>query len=66
MLSLQLPEGVFTTLQVGFENASHLVFKLLWSLPDPDRPVMTVPTSEPIKHNLERFPQVLHSRLLPR
>ena len=29
MLSLQLPEGIFTTLQVGFEDASHLVFKLL-------------------------------------
>ena len=29
MLGFQLLEGFFVALQVGFENASHLVFKLL-------------------------------------
>jgi hypothetical protein len=29
MLGLQLLEGIFITLQVGLENASHLVLKLL-------------------------------------
>jgi hypothetical protein len=29
MLGLQLLEGSFIAFQVGFENASHLVFKLL-------------------------------------
>ena len=29
MLGLELPEVSFIALQVGFENATHLVFKLL-------------------------------------
>lgn len=29
MLGLQLAEGIFIAFQVGLENASHLVFKLL-------------------------------------